>query len=167
VANVTITAGASYEVVTPHEMRQALLDQDARNRATIAGIKHHEVWVNAGKIGAANPYTLDGSNSPAAGWSWLVMLIGCEQSASANTRVYKQTPQLAAANAPIGFGRFVGLVGTAGSAGVVNNLQMSKGQCVLNGGGDTLTFVAQSGTVLSIYMSVIQCPTERIGELLL
>jgi hypothetical protein len=148
-------------------MQRALLDQDARNRATIAGIKHHEFWVNAGKINGVNPYTLDGSNTPASGWSWLVMLIGCEQSVSANTRVYKQTPQLGAANAPIGFGRFVGLVGTAGSSGVVGNLQMAKGQCILNGGGDTLTFVAQTGTVLSIYLSAIQCPTERIGELLL
>jgi hypothetical protein len=165
-----IVPGASIETLTRPEARQLLRSEyEITRREKLLGVKEGDCWINAGTIGAsALVYSTAGASPqcPANGFVWAVMNIGIEVAASGNVRLYKGVPALGAANAPIGGGRYVALLGQPGNSGVVTNTTFAKGVLTLKN-GDQLTFVSQTAGafLLSIFMSYIEVPAEKRGEL--
>jgi hypothetical protein len=158
-AKVTLDFGQTWDILTKHELSEALAE-DARLRAIVAGVKPVEMFLGTGILGAAATIfsTSGGSpQAPANGYLWAVMQIAVDLSASAALNVYKGTPAAAA----------------AGSRPVMHNgnanVQIgsfSKGQVWMRP-GDQFTFIPASGNLLSIFMTAIEVPAERVGELLI
>lgn len=167
--------GAGIDTVTPGELQQALLDQDARVAETLRGVKYGEVFINATTIGATvQQFSTTGGppQSPAAGFVWSIMNIGVETSSSQALRVWKQIPGglisgTSGVYSNAGSGRLVGTVPTSSSAVGADTITYSKGQLILRA-GDVLSFAAAStANLLSIYWAYFEVPAERIGEFIL
>lgn len=154
-AKFILDFGREVDILTKGELDQSLAD--AQQRAIVAGVKAARFWANSGTIGAAQ---VSYSTPPlvASGYVWAIMNIGVEMSASANCLVYL----MGGANAA-GGNRFVGIMPTGGSS---RSLAYSKGQLMLNT-GEFLTIAPASGNILSVFISAIEVPAERAGELLL
>jgi hypothetical protein len=167
---VTFRPGESFENLTRPELEQSLRAQYEMTREEkLRGVKDGDCNINVGVIGASQlVYSTPGTSpyGPAAGFVWAVMNIGIEVAANGNVRLYKQVPALGTGSAPTGSGRYIGLIGTPGSSGIVANLTMPKGMCTLKN-GDQLTLVSPTAGafLLSIFISYIQVPAEKRGEL--
>ena len=159
-AVVTLDFGSKVDMLNKDELREALIE-DARERAKITGVKQFRMWLNGGTVGMGGlNFTTTGNppQGPAQGYIWMVMNLGIELSAAAALKIYLNSGLAAA-----GSNRLIASVGT-GSA--VPTFPFSKGQFPLFA-GDTVTFVVGSNAIESIFMTGIEIPAERIGELLL
>lgn len=158
----TLDLGRQVDMLTKSELEEALA-ADAQLRAVIAGVKSTSVFYNSQQTASATIFTTPPQMGPAAGRVWSVMNIGLELQASVQVRVYKGVVPPAQFS-PTGFGRVVGFM----TAAFTPFLTYSKGQLILNT-GDQLSFVTPStGTpILSMYLTAIEIPAERIGELLI
>jgi hypothetical protein len=162
--------GGSIETLTRPEAQQLLrAEYEVTRIEKLRGVKEGDCWINAGTIGASTlVYSTSGASPqcPANGFVWAVTNIGLEVAANGNVRLYKGVPALGTASAPLGGGRYVTLIGTAGSSGVVANQFFSKGQLTLKN-GDQLTFASPTAGafLLSIFISYIEVPAEKRGEL--
>jgi hypothetical protein len=152
--------GESLDLLTKDELAAAL-HEDAALRRAIVGVKTVEFFNNAGQIGASvNTYTFP--PSPASGYVWAVMNLGFELSAAGVTRVYKAGGGVPLST-PIGGNRFAGQTAST----IANSLTFSKGQLMLRSGDQLVFLVPGAGFLLSAFMSAIEVPAERIGELLI
>jgi hypothetical protein len=155
-----IDFGETVDLLNKSELRDALRE-DAALRRAVSGVKSMDFFYNAAAIGAnVNTYTIPAA--PAGGYMWAVMNIGFELSAAGVTRLYKEGGAVPSAT-PIGGGRFVGQTAST----IANSLTFSKGQLILRNGEHLIAFAPGAGFVLSVFMTVIEIPAERIGELLL
>lgn len=154
---VTLDLSGQYDVINQRELREALAE-DARARAVLPSVKNVDVFWNLGMTGGLTSFTTP-PGMVAAGWSWAVMAAGFELSAAGQVRIYKQ----AVPAAVTGAGRFITQV-TGSTIDVAATF--AKGQVMLRA-GDQLGFFAFSASINSVFLSTIQCPAERIGELLL
>lgn len=156
--------GGHIETTTPKELHHALLDQDARLMADVAGVKWGEFFIQSQQIGGTQTYTnTPGQYSPSSGYLWAVMNVGIELSVSSQVRLYKGAPQFNTAGGvtPAGNGR---LINTFASF-VTPSGQFSKGQFTLKGNDQWTLVMVTAGTILSVYMSYIEVPIEKQGEL--
>jgi hypothetical protein len=158
----TLDIGSKIDILNQHEMREVMRDAqraDAELRAALVGVKPMDKFYGVNVIGAAVQAFTTPNSMVAAGYMWAVMNMGFELSAAGVTRVYKGSPPQFA----LGSGRFVGQ--TASTA--TNSLTFSKGQLMLRT-EDVLTIqVPGAGNLLSVFISAIEVPAERVGELLL
>jgi hypothetical protein len=166
--------GNAFETLTKPELSDALAAQyDLETRTLLRGVKPFDLFLNLNQInalvpagGTANVITLSGgmSQSPPSGFVWAVMNVGYEASGSTNLRIYKGAWP-GASSTLSGQGRLVAANTGTPQAG---NLQFSKGQFMLKS-GDAPSFltVTPAMTLLSLFISGIECPAERVGELLL
>jgi hypothetical protein len=154
--------GQTVDLLSPHEMSDLLLDQDTRNRASYAGVKVVNQFYNLGQTGGASQVFTTPANLPASGRVWSVMNVGLELAVASAVRIFKGVVPGAA---PIGNARVVGFIP---AANIVQAGQFSKGQIILNT-SDQLTFYAPVNLafILSVYLTAIELPAEKIGELLL
>jgi hypothetical protein len=151
--------GESLDVLTKDELAAAL-SEDAAIRRAVTGVKSLDFNYNSSQTGSLATYTIPAT--PAGGFVWAVMNVGFELSAAGVTRLYKEGGS-SPASTPVGTGRFVGQTGST----IANSLTFSKGQLMLRAGEHLVAFVPGSGVVLSVFMTVIEVPAERVGELLL
>lgn len=157
-AKVVLDFGTEIDMLSKGELQEALAE-DARLRSIVAGVKSAEFWANAGVIGAAQATYTTPVNMIGNGYVWAIMAAGCEPSAAGGVKVIKQNYS----GSVNGFNRVVGQLNNVAS---VSYASWSKGQLMLRA-GDVLTFAPASGNVLSVWLSAIEIPAERIGELLL
>src|SRR5580693_4209665 len=152
--------GETVDLLDKSELRDALRE-DAALRRAVSGVKSMDYFYNASQIGAnVNTYTIPAS--PAGGYMWAVMNIGFELSAAGVTRLYKEGAGVPLST-PIGGSRFVGQTAST----IANSLSFSKGQLMLRNGEHLIGLAPGAGFILSVFMTVIELPAERIGELLL
>lgn len=162
-----IDFGAKVDMLTKDELAEALAE-DARLRAVVTGVKAGELWLNTSSLQGQGTVvaTLGGGSpqAPAQGFVWAVMNIGLELATSSQVRVYKGVPSHYAvgAVAPDGSGRLV----TTMQSFITPSAQFSKGQLTMKA-ADYLTLVAVTGgsNILSVFLSYIEVPAERQGEL--
>ena len=157
-SKIVLDFGTEVDMLNKTELQEALAE-DARLRALTAGVKQFRMFINSAQLGVTS-FSLSGNppQGPASGFTWMIMNIGAELSAAAGLRVYLSSGANAA-----GGNRLVAASGT-GSANVA--FQFSKGQFPVYA-GEALTFVVGSNLIQSIFMTGIEIPAERIGELLL
>jgi len=170
--------GESFETLTKPEMAAVLAaEADRQMMVQLRGVKDGDIFLNLMQIqqvanqantqtASVNVLSLPGvpPYSPTAGFVWAVMTVGWELSAASNVRIYKGAPP-GLSNTLAGIGRLMfGNTGTPSAAAQ----QFSKGQAMMKS-GDQLTFVTVTPAAffLSLYVAYIQCPAERVGELLL
>jgi hypothetical protein len=156
---MTLDFGQTWDILTKHELSEAL-SEDARLRAIVAGVKPVEMWIGTGQIGAVAPiFSTTGTppQAPTNGYIWAVMSLGLEQAPAAVLNVYKGAP------AVVGTG---GKPIARGGSANVQAFNFSKGQLWLRP-GDQLTFIPGSGNILSLFLTAIEVPAERVGELLI
>lgn len=170
--------GQPFETLTQPELAAALeAEADRQTAVTVRGVKPGEIFLNLAQIqqlGLAQPGSAPSVNvlslpgtagyTPGNGFVWALMNVAWETSAASNVRLYKGAPP-GISNTPAGIGRPVyANTGTPQMA----NTTFSKGQLMMRS-GEQLTFVTVTPTAffLSVFVSYIQCPAERVGELLL
>lgn len=102
-------------------------------------------------------YTIDGTFpfGPRQGRAWIVLNMGGELSAASFVHVYKGVVGAVGAN------KIVGHVTTNNSA--VWSLQYAKGQLTLHN-GQPLTWVSSTTNLMSVYMTGVDLPANRIAE---
>lgn len=177
-AKFIFQVGQPFETLTKPELSEALAAEfDRQTAVTVRGIKNGEMFLNLAQIqqlGLAAPGSAPSVNvlstpgtagfTPGNGFVWAVMNIAWEVSAASNVRIYKGAPP-GLSNTPTGIARPV--FANTGTPQVANST-FSKGQLMMRS-GDQLTFVTVTNTAffLSMFVSYIQCPAERVGELLL
>jgi hypothetical protein len=155
---MTLELGSTVDLLNHGELRDALRE-DAELRAAVVGVKPMDKFFGLNVIGAAVQAFSTPPGMVAAGYMWAVMNCGIELSAAGVTRIYKGVPGQFAA----GFGRFV----TQTASTATNSASFSKGQLMVRT-EDQLTFqVPGAGNILSVFISAIEIPAERVGELLL
>lgn len=158
----TLDLGRPVDMLTKSELEEALA-ADAQLRAVVAGVKSVDVFFNTNQIGAGQTIFTTPPGMVASGYVWSVMNMGMELSASSTVRVYKGIPP-SGTGAPNGLGRMVDVMTNF----ITPNAQLSKGQLILRA-GDQLTFFPPTGppNILSLFITAIEIPAERIGELLI
>jgi hypothetical protein len=159
-----LNVGGHIETTTPKELHSALLDQDARLMADVAGVKWGELFIPSGVIAGAQTFSNQpGQYSPSSGYLWAVMNVGLELSVSSQVRVYKGQPAFNAPGGitPSGNGRLI----TTAASFVTPSAQFSKGQFTLKGNDNWTLVMVTAGSILSIYMAYIEVPIEKQGEL--
>lgn len=160
----TLHVGGQIETTTPKELHRALLDQDARLRADLSGVKWAEMNLNTVQLGTPGQvYTSTGTSeqSPSAGYLWSVMTVGVELSTASQIRLYKGNPVPSGGTAPTGRGGFVSTLPNF----VTTFGQFSKGQFVLRSGDYWTMVMPTAGNILSVYFAYIEVPSEQQGKL--
>jgi hypothetical protein len=155
---VKLDFGERIDVLNQRELRDALRE-DAELRRAVSGVKPVERWFGLAQIGAAQTVFSTPPGMVAAGYMWAVMNVGWELSAAGVARIYKGVPSFYAA----GFGRFV----TQGASTTTSNAQFSKGQLMLRAEDQLTVEQVAAVNILSVYITAIEIPAERVGELLL
>ena len=156
---VILDFGTEVDMLNKTELQEALAE-DARVRALITGVKQFRLWLNGGTPGMnAASFTMSGTppQGPAQGFIWMVMNVGAELSASGALRMFLNSGSNAA-----GGNR---LVGATGSGSAFPTISFSKGQCPWFA-GDSFTFTT-GALINDLFITGIEIPAERIGELLL
>ena len=163
-------AGGHIETTTPKELHHALLDQDARLMADVAGVKWGEVFLNSAMIApqlapSGQVFTSSGnmSQTPGAGYLWAVMNVGLELSVASQIRLYKGSPAFIGPGTftPAGNGRLI----TTFANFVTPSGQFSKGQFTLKAGDQFTAVMVTAGTILGVYWTYIEVPIEQQGKL--
>lgn len=174
----TFQPGARFETLTKPELSDALAAEfNRQTEVTLRGVKPQEIFLNLSQIqqlGGAQPgsaasvnvLTLPGTAgfTPGNGFVWAVMTAGVELTGASNIRIYKGAPP-GLTSTPTGIGRLVFANTGTPTAAAAN---FSKGQVMMRS-GEQLSFVTVTPAqfFLSVYIAAIQCPAERVGELLL
>lgn len=159
-----IQAGGHIETTTPAELHKALVGQDERLMADVAGVKWGELFIPSNVINGAQSYTNSPSQySPSSGFLWAVMNVGLELSVGSQVRLYKGAPFFAGpgTTTPSGNGRVIATL----SSFITPSGQFSKGQFTLKGNEQWTLVMVTGGSILSIYMSYIEVPITMQGKL--
>jgi hypothetical protein len=157
-ALTTIDFGQKVDLLNKNELREALAE-DARIRAAVKGVKPVDKFFNLGQIGAAQTVFSTPAGMVSSGYIWAVMNVGWELSAAGVARIYKGIPSAYAA----GVGRFV----SQGASTTTSNVSFSKGQLMLRSEDQLTVEQVAAVNILSVFISAIEIPAERVGELLL
>lgn len=177
-ARFIFQVGQPFETLTKPELAEALeAESDRQIAVSLRGVKPQEIFLNLAQIqqlGGASPGSAASVNvlalpgtagfTPGNGFVWAVMTVGVELTGASNIRIYKGAPP-GLTSTPTGIGRLLFANTGTPTAAAAN---FSKGQAMLRS-GEQLTILTVTNTqfFLSVYISAIQCPAERVGELLL
>lgn len=154
-APLTITGGARYDVASPAEIREIMVEQ-LRERERARGIKDIRRSVLLNTPAASHVTIADGIACP-AGYKWVIRLVGLSLAASGFAVIYI-TSDPNASSAGVSLAMCVGSMPS--SAG--NFVQTyGNGACVLSEGEGLLFSCGQN--VTGYLIAGWQVPAERIG----
>lgn len=158
---VTLDFGSQVDLLNKRELQDALRE-DAALRSVLTGIKGAEAFYPLSVINPGAAVGLAVFTTPASmvgsGYTWAIMNVGFELSVAAQVRIWRQ----GFSGTTNGANRFVTQTGST----VTGNASFSKGQCTVRG-GELLTFQALGAAlILSVFISAIEAPAERFGEVL-